>query len=169
MGWWLSPPLRLLLGIPIKLAIIGKIESARGKMGKGTRREPLFSLSPSIVPRALSFSFSPASPQYKEASAEERGVVIYCKLPLITPLPTPPAKKYIRWWDPRPPLAWACITMNWICYDILKLNKKPVNAAKLQLTVYGQRLTFWLITRWSLKAVERKISPSYSEHARLLS
>ena len=49
-----------------------------------------------IVPRALSFSFSPASPQYKEASAEERGVVVYCKLPLIAPLPTPPAKKYIR-------------------------------------------------------------------------
>jgi len=47
MGWWLSPPQRLLLGIPIKLAIIGKIESARGKMGKRTRREPLFSLSPS--------------------------------------------------------------------------------------------------------------------------
>ena len=86
----------------------------------------LFSLP--IVPRALSFSFSPPSPQYKEASAEERGVVVYCKLPLITPLPIPPAKKYIRWWDPRPPLAWTCIKMNSICYDILKLNMKTVNA-----------------------------------------
>ena len=41
----LSPPQRLPLGIPIKISII-----------------------------ALSFSFSPASPQYKEASAEERAV-----------------------------------------------------------------------------------------------
>ena len=29
-------------------------------------------ISSSIVPRALSFSFSPASPQHKEVSAEER-------------------------------------------------------------------------------------------------
>ena len=29
-----------------------------------------------IVPRALSFSFSPASPQHKETSAEERAVVL---------------------------------------------------------------------------------------------
>ena len=28
------------------------------------------------VPHALSFSFSPASPQHKEASAEERGKVV---------------------------------------------------------------------------------------------
>ena len=90
MGWWLSPPQRLLLGIPIKLAIIGKIESARGKMGKGTRQEPLFSLPLPIVPRALSFSFSPASQQYKEAS----GAVVYCKLPLLTPLPTPPTSPF---------------------------------------------------------------------------
>ena len=39
-------------------------------MGRGKRREPLFPLP--IVPRALSFSFSPASPQHKESSAEER-------------------------------------------------------------------------------------------------
>ena len=37
----LSPPQRLPLGIPIKLAVIGKIESARGTMGGGKRREPL--------------------------------------------------------------------------------------------------------------------------------
>ena len=51
----LSPPRRLPLVIPIKIAMIEKIESARG-----------------IVPRALSFSFLQASPQHKEASAEER-------------------------------------------------------------------------------------------------
>ena len=55
---FLSPPQRLPLGIPIKISIIEKIESARVYDG--------------IVPRALSFSFSPASPQHKEASAEER-------------------------------------------------------------------------------------------------
>ena len=38
-----------------------------GTMGRG---RPLFSLPPPIVPRALSFSFSPASPKQKEASAE---------------------------------------------------------------------------------------------------
>ena len=52
----LSPPQRLLLGIHIKIAIIEKIESARG----------------TIVPRTLPFFFSPASPQHKEASVEER-------------------------------------------------------------------------------------------------
>ena len=39
-----------------------------------------------IVPRALSFSFSPASPQHKEASAEERGVngeKVLCLPPLL--------------------------------------------------------------------------------------
>ena len=69
---FLSPPQRLPLGIPIKISIIEKIESARGTMGRGKRREPLFSLPPSHrAPRAL-FFFSPASPQHKEASAEER-------------------------------------------------------------------------------------------------
>ena len=33
-----------------------------------------------IVPRALSFSFSPASPQHKKASAEERGVTLQNKV-----------------------------------------------------------------------------------------
>ena len=75
----LSPPQRLLLGIPIKQEpmtlhqnnIIEKIASARGTMGRGKRR-PLVSLPPSHrAPRAF-FSFSPASPQHKEASAEER-------------------------------------------------------------------------------------------------
>ena len=41
-------------------------------MGRGS----LSSLFPlPIVPRMLSFSFSPASPQHKEASAEERASV----------------------------------------------------------------------------------------------
>ena len=39
-----SPPRRLPLGIPIKIAIIEKIESARGTMGRGKR--PLFSHPP---------------------------------------------------------------------------------------------------------------------------
>ena len=56
-GGWLSPPQRLPLGIPIKISIIEKIESARRT-------------------RALSFSFSPASPQHKEASVEERGWLV---------------------------------------------------------------------------------------------
>ena len=47
----LSPAQRLPLGNPIKISIIEKIESA------------------------LSFSFSPASPQHKEASAEETRVL----------------------------------------------------------------------------------------------
>ena len=53
------------------------MESAQGAMGKLKRRKtfekPLFSLPLPIVPRALSFSFSPASPQHKPVSAEERG------------------------------------------------------------------------------------------------
>ena len=53
----------------MKIAIIEKIESARRTMGR-RKNAPLFSLP--VVPRALSFSLSPASPQHKEASAEER-------------------------------------------------------------------------------------------------
>ena len=53
-------------GYPHQNKIIEKIESARGTMGRG--KLP-------IVPRALSCSFSPASPQHKEASAEEGGQV----------------------------------------------------------------------------------------------
>ena len=56
-------------GYPYKnMAIIEKIESAWGTMGRGL--PSLFSLP--IVPRALYFSFSPASPQHKEASVKER-------------------------------------------------------------------------------------------------
>ena len=51
----LSPVQRLLLGIPTKIAIIEKIESA----------------GDDCFPHAL-FFFSPASPQHKEASAKER-------------------------------------------------------------------------------------------------
>ena len=51
----LSPPQRLPLSIPIKIAIIEKVERARGAS-------------------SLSFSFSRASPQFKAASAEERGL-----------------------------------------------------------------------------------------------
>ena len=66
----LSPPQRLPLGFPIKIAIIEKkkkIESVRGTMGRLRRWEPLFSLSPSHrAPRAL-FFFLP-----RGASVEER-------------------------------------------------------------------------------------------------
>ena len=53
------PSQRLSLGIPIKIAIIEKIESVRGTMGRGK-------------PRALSFSFSPASPLIKRGPALRR-------------------------------------------------------------------------------------------------
>ena len=43
----------------------------RLQLGGGKGLSSFFPLP--IVPRALSFSFSPASPQHKEASAEERG------------------------------------------------------------------------------------------------
>ena len=44
-------------------------------MGRGRRRGSLSSLFPLlIVPRAFSFFFSPASPQHKEVSEEEREV-----------------------------------------------------------------------------------------------
>ena len=61
----LSPPQRLPLGVPIKIAIVEK-QKARGEtMGRGNRREPLCSLSPSHpAPRA--FFFSPASLRHKE-------------------------------------------------------------------------------------------------------
>ena len=49
----------------------GKIESAQGTMGRVKGLSFLFPLP--IVPRALSFSFSPAPLRHKEASAEERG------------------------------------------------------------------------------------------------
>ena len=60
-GNLLSPPQRLPLGIPIKISIIEKIESA------------------------LSFSFSPASPQHKEACAEERDTkpLVWKRYPFI--------------------------------------------------------------------------------------
>ena len=60
-------------GYPFKnITIIKEIVSTRGTMGRGS----LSSLFPlPIVPRMLSFSFSPASPQHKEASAEERASV----------------------------------------------------------------------------------------------
>ena len=71
-GIYLSPPQRLPLGIPIKISIFEKIESGRGTMGT--------SPFPSCPARSLFLSPQPphntkASPQYKEASAEERGYI----------------------------------------------------------------------------------------------
>ena len=48
----LSPPQRLPLGIPIKIAIIEKIESALGTMGRGKRPSPF----PSCLARSLFLS-----------------------------------------------------------------------------------------------------------------
>ena len=61
----LSPPQRLPLGILIiyiKIAIIEKIESAQGTIGRGKRREPLFSLSPSHGASRALFFFLPSLP-----------------------------------------------------------------------------------------------------------
>ena len=63
----LFPLQRLPLGIPITIAIIEKLESARRTMGRWRRWEPLFSLSPSHrAPRVLFFFL------HGEASLEER-------------------------------------------------------------------------------------------------
>ena len=47
------------------------------------KREKAGSLSSPIVPRALSFYFSPASPQHKEASAQERVIMDRIGLSLL--------------------------------------------------------------------------------------
>ena len=85
----LSPPQRLPLGIPIKISIIDKNRKRAGDDGKReTAGEPqiwpenrtlygrgLSSLFPlPIVPRALPFSFSPASPQHKSFPTIQRGL-----------------------------------------------------------------------------------------------
>ena len=71
-GRFLSPPQRLPLSIPIKIAIHRKIESPRGTMGRGKRlASSLFNPFP-IVPRAFCFSSSRAQPPYKEASSQPR-------------------------------------------------------------------------------------------------
>ena len=58
--------------VPIKVAMIEKLKARGGRWegGKGGNLSYLFLLP--TVPRTLSFSFSPASLQRKEASAEER-------------------------------------------------------------------------------------------------
>ena len=64
MKWALSsaeaPP-----GYPYKIAIIKKNKKRAGDDGKREK-------AGKSVPRALSFSFSPASPKHKKASADER-------------------------------------------------------------------------------------------------
>jgi len=73
VGKYLSPPQRLPLGIPMKIAIIEKQEAPyeRWEEGKGGSLT-LFSLSPSHRAPRAPFSFFPASSQHKEASAEDR-------------------------------------------------------------------------------------------------
>ena len=73
----LSPPQRLPLGIPIKISIIDKNRKRAGNDGKRETAGAagLSSLFPlPIVPRALSFSFSPASPQHKSLPTIQRGL-----------------------------------------------------------------------------------------------
>ena len=78
---YLSPPQRLPLGIPIKISIIEKIESAGDDGKRETAGASLLSSPfPSCPARSLFLSPQPphntkASPQYKEASAEERGYI----------------------------------------------------------------------------------------------
>jgi len=60
------------MGIPIKKSSNGKIGGAPGRQEE-RKDGSLSSIFPlPIVPRALSFSFSPASLRHKEASTEER-------------------------------------------------------------------------------------------------
>ena len=56
------PPRRLPLGIPIKIAITEKIESARRTMGKGKMRSFFFSLFPSYRALRALFFFLPSLP-----------------------------------------------------------------------------------------------------------
>lgn len=72
-----TPPQRLPLGIPVKIAVIEKNRKCAGTMGKG--KKPSSTLLSFLFPScpALSFSFSPASLQHEEASVEERARVIY--------------------------------------------------------------------------------------------
>ena len=72
-----TPPQRLPLGIPVKIAVIEKNRKCAGTMGKG--KKPSSTLLSFLFPScpALSFSFSPASLQHEEASVEERDWVIY--------------------------------------------------------------------------------------------
>ena len=63
-------------GYPYKNNNNRKIDSARGKMGRG---KSLFSLSPSHRAQRFLFSLSPASLHHKEASAEERVCCRKCK------------------------------------------------------------------------------------------
>ena len=58
------------VGYPNKNSNFRKVESARGTVGRGKTSLLLFPLP--IVPRALSFSLSPASLRYKEAPDEAR-------------------------------------------------------------------------------------------------
>ena len=71
LAYFLSPPQRLPLGIPIKIAII---ENSKRKRDNGKREK--VGLASSLFPshRALAFFLSPASLRHKEVSAEEKGV-----------------------------------------------------------------------------------------------
>ena len=68
---YFSPPQRLPLGIPIKISIIDKNRKRAGNDGKRETACPARSLFLSPQPPHN----TKASPQYKEASAEERANV----------------------------------------------------------------------------------------------
>ena len=74
----LSPPQMLPLGIPLKIAIIEKIESARGTMGRGKRRKTLFSLPPSHRSPRVLFFFLPSLPiTQRGLSGRERALLTF--------------------------------------------------------------------------------------------
>ena len=73
----LFPPQRLPRVIPIKIAVMEKLE-ARGGRREERRDGSLSYIFPlPIVPRALSFPLSPASLRHKEAFAEERACTAF--------------------------------------------------------------------------------------------
>ena len=77
-GWVTpTPPQRLPLGMPVKIAIIEKNRKRAGTMGRG--KKPSSTLLSFLFPScpALSLSFSPASLLHEEVSVEERDWVMY--------------------------------------------------------------------------------------------
>ena len=77
-GWVTpTPPQRLPLGIPVKIAIIEKNRKRAETIGRWEK--PSSTLLPFLFPScpALSFSFSPASLKLEEDSVEERDWVMY--------------------------------------------------------------------------------------------
>ena len=78
----LSALQRLLAGYPSKNSNNRKIESARGTMGRGKRREPLLFLLAFHFPSCSGSLFLSPQPPYNNSSAEERGFIAFMVLGL---------------------------------------------------------------------------------------